>query len=207
MVPGRGFEPRFTASKAAVLPLDDPGVGDSSKIGELLVVRIATPSTYILGTSPSLLAPRLRISSNFEGISNLIHFQKFLLPLTRTIIRQNADQIKSRVVRPVPLYKKAHLSYDTSAKAQPYVEISRISAQRQRFADNSLTNNPMMGTIKRLTDKGFGFIAQEGAEKDVFFHSSSLVDVQFDDLRVDDKVSFEVEESDKGPRAVNVQRA
>ncbi|MEK9130668.1 MAG: cold shock domain-containing protein [Patescibacteria group bacterium] len=65
----------------------------------------------------------------------------------------------------------------------------------------------MMGTIKRLTDKGFGFIAQEGAEKDVFFHSSSLVDVQFDDLRVDDKVSFEVEESDKGPRAVNVQRA
>lgn len=26
MVPGRGFEPRFTASKAAVLPLDDPGM-------------------------------------------------------------------------------------------------------------------------------------------------------------------------------------
>ncbi len=26
MVPGRGFEPRFTASKAAVLPLDDPGI-------------------------------------------------------------------------------------------------------------------------------------------------------------------------------------
>ena len=65
----------------------------------------------------------------------------------------------------------------------------------------------MIGSIKRLTDKGFGFIAPEGGEKDVFFHSSSLVDVQFDDLRVDDKVSFEVEESDKGPRAVNVQRA
>ncbi|MEK7105500.1 MAG: cold shock domain-containing protein [Patescibacteria group bacterium] len=64
----------------------------------------------------------------------------------------------------------------------------------------------MIGSIKRLTDKGFGFIAPEGGEKDVFFHSSSLVDVQFDDLRVDDKVSFEVEESDKGPRAVNVQR-
>ena len=65
----------------------------------------------------------------------------------------------------------------------------------------------MMGTIKRLTDKGFGFIAPEGGDKDVFFHSSSLVDVSFDELRVDDKVSFETEESDKGPRAVNVQRA
>ncbi len=65
----------------------------------------------------------------------------------------------------------------------------------------------MMGTIKRLTDKGFGFIAPEGGDKDVFFHSSALVDVSFDELRVDDKVSFETEDSDKGPRAVNVQRA
>lgn len=65
----------------------------------------------------------------------------------------------------------------------------------------------MMGTIKRLTDKGFGFIAPESGDKDVFFHSSALVDVTFDDLRVDDKVSFETEDSDKGPRAVNVQRA
>ncbi len=64
----------------------------------------------------------------------------------------------------------------------------------------------MMGIIKRLTDKGFGFIAPENGEKDVFFHSSALIDVSFDDLRVDDKVSFETEESDKGPRAVNVQR-
>lgn len=63
----------------------------------------------------------------------------------------------------------------------------------------------MMGTIKRLTDKGFGFIAPENGEKDVFFHSSSLVGVSFDELRTDEKVSFETEESEKGPRAVNVQ--
>ena len=65
----------------------------------------------------------------------------------------------------------------------------------------------MKGTIKRLTDKGFGFITPEGQEKDVFFHSSALVDVTFNDLREGDKVSFEVEDSEKGPRAVNVQRA
>ncbi len=65
----------------------------------------------------------------------------------------------------------------------------------------------MTGSIKRLTDKGFGFITpdQEG-EKDVFFHTSALVDIMFDDLREGDKVSFDTEDSDKGPRAVNVQR-
>ncbi len=65
----------------------------------------------------------------------------------------------------------------------------------------------MTGTIKRLTDKGFGFIAVEGEEKDLFFHSSALIDVTFDELREGDEVTFETEDSEKGPRAMNVQRA
>lgn len=64
----------------------------------------------------------------------------------------------------------------------------------------------MNGTIKTKNPKGFGFIAAEGQEKDVFFHSSSLVGVTFDELREGEAVSFETEQSDKGPRAVNVQR-
>lgn len=64
----------------------------------------------------------------------------------------------------------------------------------------------MKGTIKTLTDRGFGFIAVEG-QKDVFFHSKSLVGTMYDDLKVGDTVSFEVEEGPKGPAAVNVQRA
>lgn len=65
----------------------------------------------------------------------------------------------------------------------------------------------MTGTIARLTDKGFGFIAREGEEKDLFFHSSALVDVTFEELNEGDTVSFDTEDSDKGPRATNVQRA
>lgn len=65
----------------------------------------------------------------------------------------------------------------------------------------------MNGTIKRLTDKGFGFIAQTGSDKDVFFHSSSLVDVTYDELREGDAVTFDTEDSEKGPRAINVARA
>ena len=65
----------------------------------------------------------------------------------------------------------------------------------------------MTGTIKKLTDKGFGFIAQEGQAKDLFFHSKSLVGVTFNELQEGQAVSFEVEDSPKGPNAVNVQLA
>ncbi|MCX6717801.1 MAG: cold shock domain-containing protein [bacterium] len=65
----------------------------------------------------------------------------------------------------------------------------------------------MTGTIKTLIDKGFGFITREGETKDLFFHSKELVGVSFDELRVGDKVSFEVIESEKGPAATGVSRA
>lgn len=65
----------------------------------------------------------------------------------------------------------------------------------------------MNGSIKTLTDKGFGFITPEGQDKDVFFHQSSLVDVTYPELKVGDAVTFEVEDSPKGPRAANVRRA
>ena len=65
----------------------------------------------------------------------------------------------------------------------------------------------MNGTIKKLTDKGFGFISREGESKDLFFHSKSLVGVQFSELHEGDAVTFDVEDSPKGPNAVNVMKA
>jgi len=62
------------------------------------------------------------------------------------------------------------------------------------------------GIIARLTDKGFGFITREGEEKDLFFHSSELIDVSYNDLREGDKVEFEVEEGPKGLNAVKVRK-
>lgn len=62
------------------------------------------------------------------------------------------------------------------------------------------------GTIKRLTDKGFGFI-DTGDGKDVFFHMSSLEEVTYEELREGQKVTFNVGEGPKGPRAENVKPA
>ncbi len=61
------------------------------------------------------------------------------------------------------------------------------------------------GTIKRITDKGFGFIAPKDNDSDMFFHSSSLDGVQFNDLREGQEVTYTVGQGPKGPRAENVQ--
>lgn len=65
----------------------------------------------------------------------------------------------------------------------------------------------MTGTIKTLTEKGFGFIAREGETKDLFFHSNELKGVMFSELKVGDQVTFEVVNGEKGPAATNVARA
>jgi len=63
------------------------------------------------------------------------------------------------------------------------------------------------GVIKRLNDKGFGFIAVEGEAKDYFFHATELQDVAFNDLREGDEVTFEAAHGEKGPQAQKVSRA
>lgn len=67
----------------------------------------------------------------------------------------------------------------------------------------------MTGIIKTLiADKNFGFITPDDGSKDIFFHASALGGgLQFSELQKGDKVSFDVEDSDKGPRAANVVRA
>ncbi len=64
----------------------------------------------------------------------------------------------------------------------------------------------MEGTIKNITERGFGFITVDGEDKDLFFHSSELKGVTFDELKAGDRVSFDKADSPKGPNATNVSR-
>ena len=62
------------------------------------------------------------------------------------------------------------------------------------------------GTIKKLVqDRGFGFISAEDG-KDYFFHRSGLdTAINFDSLTGGERVEFDIESSQKGPRAHRVR--
>lgn len=63
----------------------------------------------------------------------------------------------------------------------------------------------MQGTIKKLTEKNFGFIANNEGN-DLFFHANNLSGTDFNRLREGDEVTYDVEKTDKGNAAVNVKK-
>jgi len=65
----------------------------------------------------------------------------------------------------------------------------------------------LKGTIKRIMyDRNYGFLSVEDEEQDIFFHRSGCK-VEFSDLKEGDEVEFEIEETDRGKQATNVETA
>ena len=63
-----------------------------------------------------------------------------------------------------------------------------------------------LGVVKWFNgEKGYGFIARDNGEKDVFVHFSAISAEGFRTLREGQRVEFEVVEGDKGPQAQNVE--
>jgi CspA family cold shock protein len=62
------------------------------------------------------------------------------------------------------------------------------------------------GTVKWFSDeKGFGFITPDDSGKDLFVHHTAIQSDGYRSLAEGAKVSYEAQEGDKGPQAVNVQ--
>jgi CspA family cold shock protein len=79
---------------------------------------------------------------------------------------------------------------------------------RKRWSFERWRQRMPKGTIKKLvSDRGFGFIAAEDG-KEYFFHQSGVdSSLNFDSLRGGEAVNFEIEQSQKGPRANRVRAA
>jgi len=63
------------------------------------------------------------------------------------------------------------------------------------------------GTVKWFSDdKGFGFITPDEGGRDLFVHFSGIVGDGYRSLQEGAKVTYEEENGEKGPKAVNVQK-
>ena len=73
--------------------------------------------------------------------------------------------------------------------------------------DDGQEKKRLNGTVKWFNvSKGYGFIKREDKEKDVFVHFSAVKNSGLTYLEKDEQLTFEVEYTDKGPSAVNLQK-
>ena len=94
-------------------------------------------------------------------------------------------------------------------KEQSLKEEHKINLKdvKQSYAEVKPNKKRLSGTVLWFSEtKGFGFIKRKDEEKNIFVHSSALESSDLSSLKADDLLTFEVEHSDKGPSAVNLQK-
>jgi len=87
------------------------------------------------------------------------------------------------------------------------IKEEKINLKEVEELDDGKEKKRLNGTVKWFNvSKGYGFIKREDKEKDVFVHFSAVQNSGLKYLKKDEQLTFEVESSDKGPSAVNLQK-
>ena len=86
-------------------------------------------------------------------------------------------------------------------------EEETINLKDEIRSDDNQKKQRLNGTVKWFNSaKGYGFIQREDKEKDIFIHFSAVKNSGLKSLKEGEQLTFEVEYSDKGPSAVNLQK-
>jgi cold shock protein len=93
-----------------------------------------------------------------------------------------------------------------SSAARFFVLETPQSASNQAYARRKKGKEEMKGNVKWFNDqKGFGFITPEDGTPDVFVHHTTILMDGFKSLAENQKVEYDLVQSEKGPKAANVR--
>jgi cold shock protein len=85
--------------------------------------------------------------------------------------------------------------------------LGRVGGPVGAVLDRKVHDGMPTGTVKWFNDeKGYGFITPDEGGRDLFVHHTGINGQGFRTLQENSKVSYEQEEGDKGPKAVNVEK-
>ena len=120
----------------------------------------------------------------------------------RKLIEERNLKIESRFVEEQRLKEEKRLELEQRLK-----EEEKINLKEERRLDDKQKKKRLNGTVKWFNGaKGYGFIKREGEEKDIFVHFSAVQNSGLKYLKEGEQLTFEVEYSDKGPSAINLQK-
>ena len=136
--------------------------------------------------------------------------QKRKIPLKKKNRRKKKKKIYKRKVKRVIKTEKTKLHQREEKRRLDEEVEQRLEQQRLkegRSSDDEQNKKRLNGTVKWFNDaKGYGFIKREDKEKDVFVHFSAVQNSGLKYLKKGEQLTFEVEYSDKGPSAINLQK-
>ena len=139
--------------------------------------------------------------------------QKRKKPLKKKNRRKKRKKIYKRKVKRIIKVEKTKLHQREEKRRldeeveQRLKEEEIINLKEGRRSDDEQNKKRLNGTIKWFNDsKGYGFIKREDKEKDVFVHFLAVQNSGLKYLKKGEQLTFEVEYSDKGPSAVNLQK-
>ena len=120
----------------------------------------------------------------------------------RKLIEERNLKIESGFVEEQRLKEEKRLELEQRLK-----EEEKINLKEERRLDDKQKKKRLNGTVKWFNGaKGYGFIKREGEEKDIFVHFSAVQNSGLKYLKEGEQLTFEVEYSDKGPSAINLQK-